>query len=218
MARTRFSTHRVACAAFCPVHRRLGILVERLGEIATFACYRGEFRGLAYPRCANPRALRFGRRVLRRNISPGRLPDTNFRRRPWSHHDCGDCLGQVGPGGFDSYLGRVRRIGILGTIPMVGHRRRGFGFGGPVDEALHAAGTGMRGIAIATQGLSLFAVGTIATLALSGALAATTAVIPIEKQKLIVRDSGTAVLGVANPEVTVVEYFAYKFPLFSQDG
>jgi protein-disulfide isomerase len=60
--------------------------------------------------------------------------------------------------------------------------------------------------------VSLFAVGTIATLASSGAFATTTAVIPIEQQKLIVRDSGTAVLGAANPEVTVVEYFDYNCP------
>ena len=58
--------------------------------------------------------------------------------------------------------------------------------------------------------VSLFAAGTIATLALSGALAATAAVIPIEQEGLIVKDSGTAVLGVANPEVTVVEYFDYN--------
>ena len=59
--------------------------------------------------------------------------------------------------------------------------------------------------------VSLF-VGTIATLALSGNSAATVAVIPIEQQRLIVKDSGTAVLGVANPEVTVVEYFDYNCP------
>jgi protein-disulfide isomerase len=41
-------------------------------------------------------------------------------------------------------------------------------------------------------------------------LAATAAVIPIEQEGLIVKDSGTAVLGVANPEVTVVEYFDYN--------
>jgi protein-disulfide isomerase len=39
--------------------------------------------------------------------------------------------------------------------------------------------------------VSLFAVGTIATLALSGALAATAAIIPIEQQRLVVEDSGT---------------------------
>src|ERR1700733_6405350 len=60
--------------------------------------------------------------------------------------------------------------------------------------------------------VSFFAVETIATLAISGALAATAAVIPIEQQRLIVRDSGAAVLGVANPEVTVVEYFDYNCP------
>jgi protein-disulfide isomerase len=54
--------------------------------------------------------------------------------------------------------------------------------------------------------------GTIATLPTGGAFATTTAVIPIEQQKSIVRDSGTAALGVANPEVTVVEYFDYNCP------
>jgi protein-disulfide isomerase len=60
--------------------------------------------------------------------------------------------------------------------------------------------------------VSLFAVGTIATLALSDTLAATAVVIPVEQQRLILKDSGTAVLGVANPEVTVVEYFDYNCP------
>jgi protein-disulfide isomerase len=60
--------------------------------------------------------------------------------------------------------------------------------------------------------VSLFALGTIATLALSGALAATAVVIPVEQQRLILKDSGTAVLGAANPEVTVVEYFDYNCP------
>jgi protein-disulfide isomerase len=60
--------------------------------------------------------------------------------------------------------------------------------------------------------VSLFAVGTIATLALSGAVAATAVVIRVEQQRLILKDSGTAVLGVANPEVTVVEYFDYNCP------
>jgi protein-disulfide isomerase len=60
--------------------------------------------------------------------------------------------------------------------------------------------------------VSLFAIGTMATPALSDALAATAAVIPIEQQRLIVKDSGTAVLGVANPDVTVVEYFDYNCP------
>src|SRR6202167_1943410 len=59
---------------------------------------------------------------------------------------------------------------------------------------------------------SLFAVGTIATLVYSGALAATAAVIPVEQQRLILKDSETAVLGVVNPEVTVVEYFDYNCP------
>ena len=60
--------------------------------------------------------------------------------------------------------------------------------------------------------VSLFAVGTIATLALSDTLAATAVVIPVEQQRLILKDSGTAVLGVANPEVRVVEYFDYNCP------
>jgi protein-disulfide isomerase len=60
--------------------------------------------------------------------------------------------------------------------------------------------------------VSSFAFGTIVTLASSGAFATTTAVIPIEEQKLIVRDSGTPALGAANPEVTVVEYFDYNCP------
>jgi len=59
---------------------------------------------------------------------------------------------------------------------------------------------------------SLFAVGTIATLVYSGALAATAAVIPVEQQRLILKDPGTAILGVENPEVTVVEYFDYNCP------
>ncbi len=59
---------------------------------------------------------------------------------------------------------------------------------------------------------SLFAVGTIATLAWSDTLAATAVVIPVEQQRLILKDSGTAVLGAANPEVTVVEYFDYNCP------
>jgi protein-disulfide isomerase len=60
--------------------------------------------------------------------------------------------------------------------------------------------------------VSLFAFGPIATLASGGAFATTTVVIPIEQQKLIVRGSGTAALGAANPEVTVVEYFDYNCP------
>jgi protein-disulfide isomerase len=60
--------------------------------------------------------------------------------------------------------------------------------------------------------VSLFAVGMIATLALSGAMAATAVVIRVEQQRSILKDSGTAVLGVANPEVTVVEYFDYNCP------
>jgi protein-disulfide isomerase len=60
--------------------------------------------------------------------------------------------------------------------------------------------------------ISLFTVGTIATLALSDTLAATAVVIPLEQQRSILRESGTAVLGAANPEVTVVEYFDYNCP------
>jgi protein-disulfide isomerase len=60
--------------------------------------------------------------------------------------------------------------------------------------------------------VSLFAVGTIATLALSDTLAATAVVIPVEQQRLVLKESGTAVLGAANPEVTVVEYFDYNCP------
>jgi protein-disulfide isomerase len=60
---------------------------------------------------------------------------------------------------------------------------------------------------------SLFAVGTIATSPLSGALAATAPVIPIEQQRLIVKDSGEA-----NPDVTVVEYFDYNCPRLPQVG
>jgi protein-disulfide isomerase len=47
---------------------------------------------------------------------------------------------------------------------------------------------------------------------LSDALAATAVVIPVEQQRSILKDSGTAVLGAANPEVTVVEYFDYNCP------
>ena len=57
--------------------------------------------------------------------------------------------------------------------------------------------------------VSLFAVGTIAT---PDTLAATAVVIPVEQQRLILKESGTAVLGAANPEVTVVEYFDYNCP------
>jgi protein-disulfide isomerase len=59
---------------------------------------------------------------------------------------------------------------------------------------------------------SLFAVGTIAALLIGGALAATAVVIPEEQQRLILRDPGTALLGVENPQVTVVEYFDYNCP------
>jgi protein-disulfide isomerase len=58
----------------------------------------------------------------------------------------------------------------------------------------------------------MFAAGTMATLVFSDALAATAVVIPVEQQRLILRDPGTAILGVANPEVTVVEYFDYNCP------
>jgi protein-disulfide isomerase len=63
-----------------------------------------------------------------------------------------------------------------------------------------------------TRFASLFAIGTIAILVSSGALAATTVVIPLEQQKLILKDPGTAVLGSENPDVTVVEYFDYNCP------
>jgi protein-disulfide isomerase len=52
----------------------------------------------------------------------------------------------------------------------------------------------------------------MATLVLSSALAATTMVIPIDQQGSILRDPGTSGLGMANPEVTVVEYFDYNCP------
>jgi protein-disulfide isomerase len=57
-----------------------------------------------------------------------------------------------------------------------------------------------------------FAVATVATPASAGAGAATVVVIPVEQQRLILKDSGAAVLGVANPDVTVVEYFDYNCP------
>src|SRR5271170_6627190 len=63
-----------------------------------------------------------------------------------------------------------------------------------------------------TRIASLFAIGTIAILVSSGALAATTVVISPEQQKLILKDPGTAVLGSQNPDVTVVEYFDYNCP------
>src|SRR5271154_3271127 len=59
---------------------------------------------------------------------------------------------------------------------------------------------------------SMFAIGTIAILLTGGALAASTVVIPLEQQQLILKDPGTAVLGSENPDVTVVEYFDYNCP------
>jgi protein-disulfide isomerase len=59
---------------------------------------------------------------------------------------------------------------------------------------------------------SLIAIGMTATLLFGGALAATAMVIPMEQQRSILKDPGTAPLGVANPEVTVVEYFDYNCP------
>jgi protein-disulfide isomerase len=59
---------------------------------------------------------------------------------------------------------------------------------------------------------SMFAIGAIAMLLNSGALSATAVVIPVEQQKLILKDPGTAVLGIENPDVTVVEYFDYNCP------
>jgi protein-disulfide isomerase len=59
---------------------------------------------------------------------------------------------------------------------------------------------------------SLFVVGTIAILLNDGALAATAVVIPVEQQRLILKDPGTAVVGGENPDVTVVEYFDYNCP------
>jgi protein-disulfide isomerase len=59
---------------------------------------------------------------------------------------------------------------------------------------------------------SSIAIGAMAILALNGALAATAVVISAEKQKSIVTDPGTAILGVENPDVTVVEYFDYNCP------
>jgi protein-disulfide isomerase len=64
--------------------------------------------------------------------------------------------------------------------------------------------------------VAFFAVGTIATLALSDTLAAAAVVIPVEQQRLILKDSATAGLGAANSEVTVVEYFDYNCPYCRQ--
>src|SRR5271168_1944083 len=59
---------------------------------------------------------------------------------------------------------------------------------------------------------SMIAIGTIAILLTGGALAATAVVIPVEQQRLILKDPGTAILGSENPDVTVVEYFDYNCP------
>src|SRR5271154_5139539 len=59
---------------------------------------------------------------------------------------------------------------------------------------------------------SMFAIGTIAILLTGGALAATTVVIPVEQQRLILKDPGTTALGADNPDLTVVEYFDYNCP------
>jgi protein-disulfide isomerase len=59
---------------------------------------------------------------------------------------------------------------------------------------------------------SMLAIGTIAILLTAGALAATSVVIPVEQQRLILKDPGTAVLGGENPDLTVVEYFDYNCP------
>ena len=58
----------------------------------------------------------------------------------------------------------------------------------------------------------LLAIGTIAILLISGAFAATAVVIPVEQQRLVLKDPGTAVLGAENPDITVVEYFDYNCP------
>ena len=57
-----------------------------------------------------------------------------------------------------------------------------------------------------------FAIGTIAIHSMSGALAATAVVIPVERQRSILKDPGTAVLGIESPDVSVVEYFDYNCP------
>jgi protein-disulfide isomerase len=59
---------------------------------------------------------------------------------------------------------------------------------------------------------SLSAVGMTAILVFNAALAVTAVVIPVEQERQILKDPGTAVLGVENPEVTVVEYFDYNCP------
>ena len=59
-----------------------------------------------------------------------------------------------------------------------------------------------------TRFVLLMAMGSLATLT----LAATMAVIPLEQQRQILRDPGTAMLGAANSEVTLVEYFDYNCP------
>jgi protein-disulfide isomerase len=59
---------------------------------------------------------------------------------------------------------------------------------------------------------SMFAIGTIAILLTGRALAATAVVIPVDQQRLILKDPGTAELGAENPDLTVVEYFDYNCP------
>jgi DSBA-like thioredoxin domain len=43
-------------------------------------------------------------------------------------------------------------------------------------------------------------------------VAETAVVVPVEQQRLILKDPGTAILGSENPDVTVVEYFDYNCP------